>query len=187
MDNIQKCNICTNVSLSQIFRKYYKVPCCVIFAIPLVFHLYSNIFLNSSFSSTEHSCIRKAEETTFYNHTEQLAKLLYSASCIVTFCCVFKSRRMTKCVLYDTKTSVTSVLRSCNSWDWYRYIALVSRYLNLQMFWSYLLFYYYVFFFFSWGETLVHLVLRPMVDLLYHPQMIDDGDCGAIGEMKMTG
>jgi hypothetical protein len=27
------------------------------------------------------------------------------------------------------------------------------------------------------------LVLRPLTGLLYQPQMIDDGDCGEIGEM----
>jgi hypothetical protein len=31
----------------------------------------------------------------------------------------------------------------------------------------------------------VHLVLRPLFHLLYHPQMIDDDDCGAIGGMKI--
>jgi hypothetical protein len=36
-------------------------------------------------------------------------------------------------------------------------------------------------FFLSWGET-VHLLLRPLFDLLYQPQMIDD-ECGALGGM----
>jgi hypothetical protein len=35
------------------------------------------------------------------------------------------------------------------------------------------------------GVRLSLLVLRPLTGLLYHPQMIGDGDCGEIGGMKI--
>jgi hypothetical protein len=35
----------------------------------------------------------------------------------------------------------------------------------------------------GWGW--VHLVLRSLFGLLYQPQMIDDGDCGATGAMRI--
>jgi hypothetical protein len=35
------------------------------------------------------------------------------------------------------------------------------------------------------GWDWVHLVLRPLLALLYQSQMIDDGDCGAVGGMKI--
>jgi hypothetical protein len=35
------------------------------------------------------------------------------------------------------------------------------------------------------GWDWVHLVLRPLTGLLYQPQMIDGGDCGAVGGMKI--
>jgi hypothetical protein len=35
------------------------------------------------------------------------------------------------------------------------------------------------------GRDWVHLVLRPLLVYLYQPQVIDDGDCGAIGGMKI--
>jgi hypothetical protein len=34
------------------------------------------------------------------------------------------------------------------------------------------------------GWHWIHLVLRPLLCLLYQPQMIDDGDCGAIGGIR---
>jgi hypothetical protein len=37
-------------------------------------------------------------------------------------------------------------------------------------------------FFSSWGGT-KSLVLQPLFGLLYQPQMIGEGDCGAIGEI----
>jgi hypothetical protein len=43
----------------------------------------------------------------------------------------------------------------------------------------------FFFFCFSRGVDGVHLVLRPLFVLLYQPQVIDDGDCGAIGGMRI--
>jgi hypothetical protein len=41
------------------------------------------------------------------------------------------------------------------------------------------------FYFFIMGWDWVHLVLRPLFGLLYQPQMIDDGECGAVGGMRI--
>jgi hypothetical protein len=38
--------------------------------------------------------------------------------------------------------------------------------------------------FFLVGWDWVHLVMRPLFDLLYHPRMIDD-ECGAVGGMRI--
>jgi hypothetical protein len=45
--------------------------------------------------------------------------------------------------------------------------------------------YIIIFFIFLMGRDWAHLVLRPLFGLLYQPQMIDDGDCGAVGGMRI--
>jgi hypothetical protein len=40
-------------------------------------------------------------------------------------------------------------------------------------------------FIFLIGWDWVHLVLQPLLGLLYQPQMIDDGECGAVGGMRI--
>jgi hypothetical protein len=44
---------------------------------------------------------------------------------------------------------------------------------------------YAVIFFFLMGWDWVHLVLRPLLGLLYQPQIIDNNDCGAISGMRI--
>jgi hypothetical protein len=43
------------------------------------------------------------------------------------------------------------------------------------------------FYFLLMGWDWVHLVLRPLFGLLYQPRMIDDGECGAVGGMRIGG
>jgi hypothetical protein len=38
--------------------------------------------------------------------------------------------------------------------------------------------------FLRWGES-IHLVRRPLFGLLYQSRMIDDDECGAVGEMRI--
>jgi hypothetical protein len=38
--------------------------------------------------------------------------------------------------------------------------------------------------FLGWGETLVHLVRRPLIGLLYQPRILDD-ECGAVGGIRI--
>jgi hypothetical protein len=43
----------------------------------------------------------------------------------------------------------------------------------------------YFFFFLMWGEAGVLMVRRPLFGLMYQPQITDDDECGAVGEMRI--
>jgi hypothetical protein len=46
-------------------------------------------------------------------------------------------------------------------------------------------YYYFIFLLFLVGLDWVRLVLQPLFGLQYQPRMINDGDCGAIGGIKI--